>query len=150
MVKFPVLCAAFALSLCALVHGSLKQTEVRYTVVQQGDFSGVKKPGYAIVRSEGALDAFLKKHQELNPALFEGTDWKTSEYLIVFGGQEQSTGYSVDVTRITEERQNDWVVEARLNSPAPGGIVNPAIATPYEVILTSRHKGKTTLRWITQ
>lgn len=68
-------------------------------------------------------------------------DWNEQMLVVVTGGVQRSSGFSVDIDRL-EARGKDLLVHWNLRSPSPGQAVTRKLTHPGEVILVERVEGK--------
>jgi hypothetical protein len=115
------------------------RTDVPFQVIDRGTNSGEKESGLKIFRTERAFEEYLKdRGEEKAQRLTKQIDWQTEQVIVVFGGQQSSGGFSVDVKRIASIDIQRLVVEAKLNRPGPKQPVTMALTTPYVMIRTQR------------
>ena len=139
-----------ALPLLTAAQGASGAGDVRFSVIEQGANSGVKDQGYAVIRTQAALDVFLKKRNEIGSKAYQGTNWRTTQFVVIYGGQAPTGGYGVAVKKITTASTTGTTIEARVTRPAPGTLTTQALTTPYTVIRTPLTHGKVALKWVTE
>jgi hypothetical protein len=125
-----------------------KGRDLAFTVIEQGVNSGVKKQSVQAIRSKQALDAFLKaRGSDGKP--YRNINWTKDQLLVVYGGQQPSGGYRVEVKRVSLPSASKMVVEARLIRPAPNTIVTLALTTPYTVVRAPLKKTAVSVKFLT-
>lgn len=115
------------------------RADVPFQVIDRGMNSGEEDSGLKIFRTERAFEEYLKdRGEEKAQRIAKQIDWQTEQVIVVFGGQQRSGGFSVDVKRIASVDIQRLVVEAKLNRPGPNQPVTLALTTPYVIIKTQR------------
>lgn len=71
----------------------------------------------------------------------DSIDWKKQMVIVVYGGEQRTGGYSVEVKSL-EIKDNKLIVHWKLNSPGPGSIVSQVISHPSLTILVDRFDGE--------
>jgi PrcB C-terminal len=115
------------------------RADVPFQVIDRGTNSGEVEQGVKVLRTERAFEEFLKNQgEEKTKRMLKMVDWQTEQAVIVFGGQQNSGGFSVDVKRIASVDIQRLVVEAKLNRPSPNQGVTLALTTPYIILKMQR------------
>jgi hypothetical protein len=123
---------ALALPLMAKAIG-----DVPFQVVARGQYGGESDQGIRVFRTERAFEEFSKdKSQEIPKRLLKDIDWDREQIVVVFGGQQPTGGFSIDVKRIQSADIQRLTLEAVINKPS--GLATQAIATPYLVLRMAR------------
>lgn len=126
------------------------RAEIPFQVIERGANSGEKEQGVKVIRTERALEEFLKdKGEEHTKKLSKQVDWQTEQIIVVFGGQQNSGGFSVDVKRVVGVDIQRYIVEAVLNKPNRDRGVTLALTTPYIIIKTQRQVGAVKVKFAT-
>ena len=142
-----------AAALAALVASSPGQrqepTAIPFTLVEQGADCGVTTQSGRVMHSQKSLTDFLASMGQTAGSSYNNIDWKRDQIIAVFGGNQPTTGYRVDVKRVVMETRGRTTVEARIIRPQPGAIVNPSVTTPYAIVRSARTNGNVTFRFLT-
>jgi hypothetical protein len=110
--------------------------DVSFQVLDRGSNSGEKEQGLKVLRTERAFEEFLKEHSPAQAdKLPKQVDWKTEQIVLVFGGQQRTGGFGVNVKRIVSTDVQRLTVEAILTKPSPGQGVTLAFTTPYTIAI---------------
>ena len=126
------------------------QSDLPFQTLEKGINSGETQEGVKVVRTERAFEEFLKERRDdRSMRLLKQVDWDSEQVVIVFGGQQVSGGFSVDVKRISQLDVQRLVLEARIVKPAPGQIVTMALTTPYTIVKMSRQVAPVKLKLVT-
>ncbi|MBC8063959.1 MAG: protease complex subunit PrcB family protein [Chlorobia bacterium] len=132
----------FVFSSVALLGLALAQgrADVPFQVIDRGTQSGEAEQGVKVLRTERAFEEFMKgnRAEDKISKLTKQVDWNTEQVLVVFGGQQPTGGFGIDVKRISSVDIQRLVVEARLIKPGPNQLVTQALTTPYVMIKTQR------------
>jgi hypothetical protein len=70
----------------------------------------------------------------------DSIDWTKQMVVTISGGTQRTGGYSVEAKSV-EVKDGKFVVNWKLNTPAPGSIVTQALTNPSLTILVDRHEG---------
>lgn len=115
------------------------RADVPFQVIDRGMNSGENESGLKIIRTERAFEEYLKdRGEDKAQRLAKQIDWQTEQVIVIFGGQQSSGGFSVDVKRISSVDIQRLVVEAKLNRPGANQHTTLALTTPYVMIKTQR------------
>lgn len=126
------------------------RTDIPFQVIDRGANSGEKEQGVKVLRTERAFEEFLKdKGEEQAKKLSKQVDWQTEQVVVVFGGQQNSGGFSVDVKKVVGVDIQRFLVEAVLNKPNRDRGVTMALTTPYIIIKTQRQVGAVKVKFAT-
>lgn len=126
------------------------RTDIPFQVIERGTNSGEKEQGVKVLRTERAFEEFLKdRGEEQAKKLSKQVDWQTEQIVVVFGGQQNSGGFSVDVKKVVGVDIQRYVVEAVLNKPNRERGVTMALTTPYVIIKTQRQIGAVKVKFAT-
>lgn len=126
------------------------QSDLPFQTLEKGINSGETQEGVKVVRTERAFEEFLKERRDdRSMRLLKQVDWDSEQVVIVFGGQQVSGGFSVDVKRISQLDVQRLILEARIVKPAPGQIVTMALTTPYTIVKMSRQVAPVKLKLVT-
>ena len=133
------LISIFALLTLAVGVMAFQGADVAFQVLDRGSNSGEKDQGLKVLRTERAFEEFLKEHSP-NQAdkLPKQVDWKTEQIVLIFGGQQRTGGFGVNVKRIVNTDVQRLTLEAVLTKPNPGQAVTLAITTPYTIVKMPR------------
>jgi hypothetical protein len=132
-----VLAAAWILYVRLYQHGG--GHELAYT-----DLSGAlheprfPRPAGKVFRDGEALASFLPGRTRI--------DLRGREAVLVAAGPRSSTGYSLDVLRVTEERGR-IVVSVRERTPRLGDPVRARVTYPYRLIAIPRSRKPVKIDW---
>jgi len=145
-----ILFTILGLALLGSMAISAGQSDLPFQTLEKGVNSGETQEGVKVVRTERAFEEFLKERRdERSMRLLKQVDWDSEQVVIVFGGQQVSGGFSVDVKRISQLDVQRLVLEARVVKPAPGQIVTMALTTPYTIVKMSRQVAPVKLKLVT-
>lgn len=126
------------------------RTDIPFQVIERGTNSGEKEQGVKVIRTERALEEFFKdRGEDQARKLSKQVDWQAEQIIVVFGGQQNSGGFSVDVKKVVGIDIQRYVVEAVLNKPNRDRGVTMALTTPYIIIKTSRQVGAVKVKFAT-
>lgn len=70
----------------------------------------------------------------------QSVDFSTFFVMAVFQGQQDTTGYSVEVTDV-ELRDGTVFVYANFNEPSPGNVVGETLTSPYYILKVQKTEG---------
>lgn len=131
----------FVFSSVALIGLALAQgrSDVPFQVIDRGAQSGEAEQGVKVLRTERAFEEFMKgRADDKISKLTKQVDWNTEQVLVVFGGQQPTGGFGIEVRRIASIDIQRLVIEAKLIKPSAGQIVTQALTTPYVMLKTQR------------
>jgi protease stability complex PrcB-like protein len=97
------------------------------------------RPLEKVFRDRAALEAFV-------PPPAAAIDFAHREAVLVAAGPRSSTGYSLDVLRVTEERSR-IVVVVRERTPQLGDPVQARVTYPYRLITLPRTEKPVKIEW---
>src|SRR4051794_35641439 len=100
-----VFLSALSLPLFAMAQG-----DINYTVVEQGANSGVIKQDSRVMRSQGALKAFLKSMHQTDTRAYDGFDWSKQMLVVVFAGQQPTGGYGITIKKLSMSTPHDMEI----------------------------------------
>lgn len=145
----PLVLVLLGVSLVAAAFAQ-SRTDIPFQVIERGTNSGEKEQGVKVLRTERAFEEFLKdRGEEQAKKLSKQVDWQTEQIVVVFGGQQNSGGFSVDVKKVVGVDIQRYVVEAVLNKPNRDRGVTMALTTPYIIIKTQRQVGAVKVKFAT-
>jgi hypothetical protein len=145
-----ILFTILSLALLGSLAVAAGRSDLPFHVLEKGINSGETQEGVKVVRTERAFEEFLKERRdERSMRLLKQVDWDTEQVVIVYGGQQASGGFSVDVKRISQLDVQRLVLEARILKPAPGQIVTMALTTPYTIVKMARQVAPVKLKLLT-
>ncbi len=109
-----------------------KQPEVPFQVLERGQNAGEKEQGLKVFRTQKAYDEYLKEHGQ-SPAsrALKDVDWSKEQVVMVFGGEQPTGGYGVEVKRVVSTDVQRLSVEALLIRPRANTPTTQALTTPY-------------------
>jgi hypothetical protein len=96
------------------------------------------KPASKVFRDARSLERFLPAPPPI--------DFRRREAVLVASGPRSSTGYSLDVLRVTEERSR-IVVEIRERTPHLGDPVRAVVTYPFRLITLPRSDKPVKIDW---
>jgi len=115
------------------------QAEVSFQVLERGQNSGEKTQGLKVFRTQKAYDEYVKEHgQNPVPKALKDVDWSKEQVVVIFGGEQPTGGYGVEVKKIVSTDVQRLSVEAILMRPRPGTPSTQALTTPYITIKMAR------------
>ncbi|MCI0462286.1 MAG: protease complex subunit PrcB family protein [Gemmataceae bacterium] len=98
-----------------------------------------------LVEAMGLNEKGKQAHQQATTTLadilkVDVIDWSTQMLVVVTGGVQWRTGYSVEINFL-EERGRTLTVFWKLNRPKPGAAVGHGLTHPAQVVLVERFDG---------
>ena len=136
----------FALALPLMAKGV---GDVPFQVVARGQYGGESDQGIRVFRTERALEEFSKdRSQDIPKRLLKEVDWDREQIVVVFGGQQPTGGFSIEVKRIQSTDIQRLTLEAVINKPT--GPATQAIATPYVVLKMARQVAAIKVKFLDQ
>jgi len=114
--------------------------DVPFRVVDQAAPLGdhPKEPVYAVITRPEDWEAI--KERIPNQVFDQGkmkADYEKEVYLLVYAGVKGSSGYAINVAKLSVEKEQYIVIIAE-ESPAPNAVVEPAMTLPYILLAVSR------------
>ena len=107
-----------------------------FTIIHKSDFGGSEKPGHLLIQDNETYIKFIEslKLDESQYANFLKVDFKTKNVLVLFQGQKNSGGYSIDIDSV---RNDDQTILVKKNEivPKKGEIVTAVITSPFCIVL---------------
>jgi hypothetical protein len=94
------------------------------------------RPVISIIRKQGKLDEILQEQMPGTGAA-PRVDYRSRQAVLVALGPRSSTGYSLGIVRVTEDRRRVLVL-VREHAPSLGARVEPRITYPYRLITLER------------
>jgi len=128
-----ILIFSLVFSLMSCSNDDSKSSEVKFSTVVQGDHngSGTIAASKLVIKDAAAWIELRNKIQYLSAYYNEAEIDFTKEQLIVAIDKVQTTGgYSIDITKITENKNNIMVTIEQLKT----GGDNTVITQPYHVV----------------
>ena len=104
------------------------------------------QPAAKLFRSATAFDSFLHDAMPGRPPRAPSNDFRLREAVLVTAGPRSSTGYSLDVLRVTEERGR-IVVLVREQAPRLGDPVQARVTYPYRLITLPESRKPVEIDW---
>jgi len=125
------------------------KSDVPFQVMERGVNSGEREQGLKVIRTEKAFKEYLKdRGEDTLPKAFKDIDWSKDQIVVVFGGEQPSGGYGVEVKKINKLDVQRLEIEAQLIRPRPNTIVTQALTTPYIMIKMARQVAVIRVRFI--
>lgn len=112
---------------------------VAFVTVARGPWSGVREPLDAVVRTPDAWVALWTRHAGASAAP-PAVDFTTEMIIAIFAGTRATTGFDVEITRVTAT-DGGLRVSYRERRPAAGTLVNPVLTAPFHIIRLPRTDG---------
>jgi hypothetical protein len=117
----------------------LAQNSISLVTVQKGDFSGVREPLQAVIRTQEDWEKLWKRHAATaKPAGPPRIDFTNEMVVGVFLGEKHAGGYEVEITR-AERRVSTLTVYYSEKEPASEAIVIQALTQPYHLVKLGKH-----------
>jgi len=112
------------------------QVEVlSYATLQKGTYSGVTERMAVVVTDEQAWQKLWQQHASravpAPPA--PAVDFSKESVLVVYMGEKNSGGYSIEVTGVQKEN-GKLAVSVRQTSPGPGTMTTMALTQPFHMV----------------
>lgn len=109
-----------------------EKSDVSFQVIERGQNAGEKSQGLKVLRTERAFQEYLKgRGEETFPKAFKEIDWAKEQVVVIYGGEQPTAGYGVEIKRINRTDIQRLNVEAILIRPRPNTIVAQMLTTPY-------------------
>ncbi|TXI67359.1 protease complex subunit PrcB family protein [Flavobacterium sp. UBA6195] len=107
-----------------------------FTIIHKSDFGGSEKPGHLLIQDNETYINFIEslKLDESQYANFLKVDFKTKNVLVLFQGQKNSGGYSIDIDSVRNDNQTILVKKNEI-VPKKGEIVTAVITSPFCIVL---------------
>lgn len=107
-----------------------------FTIIHKSDFGGSEKPGHLLIQDNETYIKFIEslKLDESQYANFLKVDFKTKNVLVLFQGQKNSGGYSIDIDLVRNDNQTILVKKNEI-VPKKGEIVTAVITSPFCIVL---------------
>ncbi|RTL13210.1 MAG: protease complex subunit PrcB family protein [Flavobacteriaceae bacterium] len=107
-----------------------------FTIIHKSDFGGSEKPGHLLIQDNETYIKFIEslKLDESQYANFLKVDFKTKNVLVLFQGQKNSGGYSIDIDSVRNDNQTILVKKNEI-VPKKGEIVTAVITSPFCIVL---------------
>ena len=147
-VAFRVNLAALILILCAVdacvaqapLPPALNQMTIPVTTIQKGNFSGIREPLQAAVRTQDQWNNLWKKHASIQspPSPPPGVNFTTEMVVALFAGEKTTGGYEVEITRAELKDSTLYIYYVEKN-PTSGGMAIQAITQPFHLARLPRH-----------
>lgn len=107
-----------------------------FTIIHKSDFGGSEKPGHLLIQDNETYIKFIEslKLDESQYANFLKVDFKNKNVLVLFQGQKNSGGYSIDIDSVRNDNQTILVKKNEI-VPKKGEIVTAVITSPFCIVL---------------
>lgn len=107
----------------------------KYTVLEQGLYSGVQTQRFETIRDEAGLRSLWQVHAKnlSPPADLPDVDFSKEMVIVAFAGQKNSGGYQLNITGF--QRHDGHInVSLSLTQPGPDCLVTEAATQPYVIV----------------
>lgn len=107
-----------------------------FSIIHKSEISGNDKPGHLLIQDNETYIQFIEslKLDESEYANFLKVDFKKKNVLVLFQGQKNSGGYSIDIESISSDG-NTIVVKKSEIGPKKGEITTMLMTSPYCIAL---------------
>jgi len=123
--------------------------DVPFQVLERGQNSGEKGQSLKVIRTQKAFEEYLKDRGEASiPKGLKDVDWTKEQVVVVYGGEQPTGGFGVEVKRIVNLDVQRLVLEAILIRPRPNTIVTQALTTPYIMVKMARQVAVIRLKFV--
>lgn len=112
-----------------------------FATLGKGSQSGVRERKFVVIKNENDWTALWKSHASpsLPPKEPPLVDFQTEMIVAVFSGEKPTGGYSIEITRISEDTTKHALeVFVRESKPPPGAMVIQALTQPYHIVKLTR------------
>lgn len=123
--------------------------DVPFQVLERGQNSGEKTQNLKVIRTQKAFEEYLKDRGETGiPKGLKDVDWTKEQVVVVYGGEQPTGGFGVEVKRILSSDVQRLNLEAILIRPRPNTIVTQAFTTPYIIVKMPRQVAAIRLKFV--
>ena len=131
-----------ALDACAAqpaLPTSAASMAIPVTTIQKGNFSGVREPLQAIIRTPAEWESLWKRHASIQSPTspLPAVDFGAEIVVGIFLGEKSAGGYEVEITR-AELKDSVLYVYYVEKSPKPGGAAIQALTQPFHLVKLPR------------
>lgn len=110
--------------------------DTSFSVIYTSAIGGDEKPGYLLIRDNESYIKFIDslKLEESQYANFLKVDFKNKDVLVLYQGQKNSGGYSIEIDSIYNI-DDTIIVKKKETGPKKGEMATTVITTPYCIAL---------------
>lgn len=114
---------------------SSAKTPAKYTVLEQGLYSGVQTQRFETIRDEAGLRSLWQVHVKnlSSPTDLPDVDFSKEMVIVAFAGQKNSGGYQLNITGF-QRHDGHIKVSLSLTQPGPDCLVTEAATQPYVIV----------------
>lgn len=110
--------------------------DTAYTIIFKSEMGGSEKAGHLLIQDNETYIQFIEslKLDESQYANFLKVDFKKKNVLVLYQGQKNSGGYTIDIESVSNN-DNTIVVKKSEIGPKKGEMATTVMTTPYCVAL---------------
>jgi PrcB C-terminal len=125
--------------LIAVLAAGLLPSAMPMHTVDRGARSAIHAARQAVVRTDAEWTALWEAHAAQRPK--PAVDFSKEMVVGVFLGSRPTAGFSVQITRVSEE-DGALVVEYRETRPRPDAITAQVLTSPFELVTVPQYGGE--------